>query len=108
MSTQTLLSAYGLMLIILLSGMLSKDRKTKYRFRMGGYGYMVFLNIVSVIFQEGVSTKFFYGVLTIFWLYLANKDFKSSKYFDQEFARIDNLENESKERIAKLFWDRRN
>jgi hypothetical protein len=108
MSTNTLAWAYGFMFIILFSGMFSKGRKVKYRLRMIGYWYMIFLNIALIIFEEDVWFKLYYGVLTIFWIYLADKDFRSTQYFDREYARLDALKQESKATIDRLFYDRRN
>jgi len=100
--------AYSFICILLFLAWHLKDREIKFRLRIAGNFYMVFLNIVFIFDAETIWFKFFYGFFIILFLVLPYKDYKSTKYFDGEFARLDRQIKESNERIAALFYDRRN
>lgn len=108
MTILTLLSFYGIMAIMLLGGFLLKDRKNKYYLRMAGYWYMFFLNFAQTVLEEVLWLKLFLIVINLLWIYLAYKDFKSTKYFDREFARLDELRKESEARADDYFRHSRN
>ena len=103
-----MLSAYGIMGIMLLVGRLLKDRKNKYYLRMTGCCYMVFLNITQAVFEEEIWFNFYFIVFAAFWIFLAYHDFKITKFFDLEFARIDRKTKESEKEIAEYFYNKRN
>jgi len=102
------LIGFGGMILILLVGMVLKNRKIKYHFRLAGYGYMFCLELVMLFTSEGIYLPLLHGGLLLFWIGLAYKDIKSTQMFDREFAKIDKLKEECKANIAKLFYHRRN
>ena len=108
MSALSTFSAYGFMFVMLLVGNLLKDRKAKYHLRMTGYWYMVFLNITQAVLEEEIWFKFYFAVFTTFWIYLAYNDFRSTKFFDREFARLDKAGKELQASIDRGFYNRRN
>jgi len=108
MDVLTLLSGYGFMIVIMLTGMLSKGRKAKYHFRMVGCWYMIFFSIAHLIFEDELWIKIYEGFLAILWLWLADQDFRRTQFLDREYARLNKLKAENKVRIAELFYDRRN
>lgn len=107
-SVMWIITGYGGMLIILLTGMIFKGRKTKYKFRIAGYVYMICLESTLALFAESLGYSVYHVALVLFWIWLTYKDIKSSRWFELEFARLDRLREESDARIAQLFYDRRN
>jgi len=103
-----ILYGYLGMIIILLAGMLCKGRKTKYRFRIGSYIYMILLESIHCFFVGGEWLQIWHIAIALFWVGLAYADIKSSAKFDLEFAKLDRMKEESQKRIDKFFYEQRN
>jgi len=102
------MTGYGIVVLLILFGMLFKDRTTKYRYRMACYIYMGGFESTQAYLEEEIWLKFFYLAIVLLWIGLAYKDTKSKQFFDREFAKLDRMKKESEANIAKLFYDRRN